>query len=100
MADSVRAAGLDKRAAIIASVLPLTGVDQAEDLRQRQTYGPIDETVVARLGSASDAAKEGLAMAAEMAAQLKTVPGVRGIHILSGGCEALAGKVIEAAGLA
>ena len=98
--DSVRAAGLDKRAAIIASVLPLTGVDQAEDLRQRQTYGPIDETVVARLGSASDAAKEGLAMAAEMAAQLKTVPGVRGIHILSGGCEALAGKVIEAAGLA
>jgi methylenetetrahydrofolate reductase (NADPH) len=98
--DSVLAAGLDKRAAIIASVLPLTGVDQAEDLRQRQTYGPIDETVVARLGSAPDAAKEGLAMAAEVAAKLKTVPGVRGIHILSGGCEALAGRVIEAAGLA
>jgi len=98
--DSVRAAGLDKRAAIIASVLPLTGVDQAEDLRQRQTYGPIDETVVARLGSTPDAAKEGLAMAAEIAAKLKTVAGVRGIHILSGGCEALAGKVIEAAGLA
>jgi methylenetetrahydrofolate reductase (NADPH) len=98
--DSVRAAGLDKRAAIIASVLPLTGVDQAEDLRQRQTYGPIDETVVGRLASAPDAAKEGLAMAAEIAAKLKTVAGVRGIHILSGGCEALAGKVIEAAGLA
>ena len=97
--DSVRAAGLDKRAAIIASLLPLTGVGQAEDLRQRQTYGPIDETVVARLGSAPDAAKEGLAMAAEIAAKLKTVPGVRGIHILSGGCEALAGRVIEAAGL-
>jgi methylenetetrahydrofolate reductase (NADPH) len=98
--DSVRAAGLDKQAAIIASVLPLTSVDQAESLRQRQTYGPLDEAVVARLGKASDAAKEGLAMAAEMAAQLKTVPGVRGIHILSGGCEALAGGVIEAAGLA
>jgi hypothetical protein len=39
-------------------------------------------------------------MAAEIAAKLKTVAGVRGIHILSGGCEALAGKVIEAAGLA
>ncbi len=98
--DAVRAAGLDKRTAIIASVLPLTSVEQAESLRQRQTYGPLDEAVIARLGKASDPAKEGLAMAAEMAAQLKTVPGVRGIHILSGGCEALAGEVIEAAGLA
>ena len=98
--DAVRAAGLDERAAIIASVLPLTSVDKAEALRQRQTYGPLDEAVIVRLGMASDAAKEGLAMAAEIAAQLKTVPGVRGIHILSGGCEALANGVIEAAGLA
>jgi methylenetetrahydrofolate reductase (NADPH) len=98
--DAVRAAGLDKRAAIIASVLPLTSVDRAESLRQRQTYGPLDEAVVARLGKTSDAAKEGLSMAAGIAAQLKTVSGVRGIHILSGGCEAVAGEVIEAAGLA
>ena len=98
--DAVRAAGLDKQAAIIASVLPLTSVEQAESLRQRQTYGPLDEAVVARLAAASDPAKEGLAMAVEMAGQLKTVPGVRGIHILSGGSEALAGEVIQAAGLA
>jgi len=97
--DSVRAAGLDSRAAIIASVLPLTSVEKAEALRLRQTYGPLDEAVVARLAKASDAAKEGLAMAAEIAAQLKTVPGVRGIHILSGGCEEVTGGVIQAAGL-
>jgi methylenetetrahydrofolate reductase (NADPH) len=36
----------------------------------------------------------------EMAAQLKGVPGVRGIHILSGGSESLAAMVIEEAGLA
>ena len=90
--DAVREAGLDKQAAIIASVLPLTSVEQAEHLRQQQTYGPMDEAVIARLASASDAAKEGLAMAAEIAAQLKTIPGVRGIHILCGGCEALAGQ--------
>ena len=36
----------------------------------------------------------------EMAAQLKSVPGVRGIHIFSGGCEALAAGVIQQAGLA
>jgi hypothetical protein len=42
---------------------------------------------------------EGVAIAAEMAAALKGVPGVRGIHILSGGCEALAASVIQEAGL-
>jgi hypothetical protein len=35
-----------------------------------------------------------------MAAQLKSVPGVRGIHIFSGGCESLAAGVIQQAGLA
>lgn len=98
--DAVRAAGLEGRAAIIASVLPLTSVEQAESLRRRQTYGPLDETVVARLSQASDAAKEGLSIAAEIAGRLKTVPGVRGIHILCGGAEALSGQVIQAAALA
>jgi methylenetetrahydrofolate reductase (NADPH) len=36
----------------------------------------------------------------EMAAQLKAVPGVRGIHIFSGGCESQAAGVIQQAGLA
>lgn len=98
--DSVRAAGLDTKTAIIASVLPLNSADKAETLRQRQTYGPLDEAVVARLTEALDAAKEGVAMAAEIASQLKTIPGVRGIHILSGGSEAVAAEVIKAAGLA
>jgi hypothetical protein len=41
-----------------------------------------------------------VALAAEMAVKVKAVPGVRGIHILSGGCEASAAEVIKAAGLA
>jgi 5,10-methylenetetrahydrofolate reductase len=98
--DAVRAAGLDQRVAIIASVLPLASAEQAESLRQRRIYGPLDEAVVSRMKGASDPAKEGLAMAVAAAAQLKTVPGVRGIHILCGGCEGLAGQIIQAAGLA
>lgn len=97
--DAVRAAGLDKRTAIIASVLPLTSVEQAESMQQRQTYGRLDETVIARLRAASDPAKEGLAIAAGVAAQLKTVAGIRGIHVLSGGNEALAAEVLKTAGL-
>jgi len=91
---------LDQKAAIIASVLPLASVKQAKELGRRGTYGPVPESAVARLAGASDAAKEGIAMAAEMADRLKTVPSVRGIHILSGGCEAAAAAVIAQAGLA
>jgi methylenetetrahydrofolate reductase (NADPH) len=98
--DAVRAAGLDKKAAIIASVLPLTSVEKARLLAGRRTYGPVDESVIARLSKASDVVQEGVAMAAEKAARLKAVPGVRGIHILCGGCESLATQVIEQAGLA
>jgi methylenetetrahydrofolate reductase (NADPH) len=98
--DAVRAAGIDQRTAIIASVLPVASAEQAESLRQRRIYGPLDEAVVARMKGASDPGREGLAMAVAVAAQLKAVPGVRGIHILCGGCEELAGQIIQAAGLA
>jgi methylenetetrahydrofolate reductase (NADPH) len=97
--DAVRAAGLDQRVAIIASVLPLTSAAQAETLQQRKTYGPIGEAVVARMAAASDPSAEGVAMAASAAVQLKSIAGVRGIHILSSGCEELAAQVIQAAGL-
>ena len=98
--DAVRAAGLDSKVAIIASVLPLASVEQARTLDRRRTYGPVPESVIARLTAASDPAREGIAIAVEMARQLKTVPGVRGIHVLSGGCEASAATVIQEAGLA
>jgi methylenetetrahydrofolate reductase (NADPH) len=97
--DTVRTAGLDKGTAVIASVLPLTTLDKAEAVRKSQIYGPLDETVMGRLAASSDVAKEGLAIVAEIIGRLKTIPGVRGIHILSGGCEAVAGEIIQAAGL-
>jgi methylenetetrahydrofolate reductase (NADPH) len=98
--DAVRAAGLDRQVAIMASVLPLTSVEQARVLDRRRTYGPVPESVIARLSGASDPAREGIAIAVEMAGQLKAIPGVRGIHILSGGCESAAATVIREAGLA
>jgi methylenetetrahydrofolate reductase (NADPH) len=40
------------------------------------------------------------AATAELARKLKSVPGVRGIHILSGGCESVVSELISSAGLA
>ncbi len=98
--EAVRTAGLDQKTAIIASVLPLTSAEQAQSLRERRIYGPIDEAVVARMAAAADPAKEGLVLAASVAGRLKALQGVRGIHILCGGAEELSAQVIAAAGLA
>jgi methylenetetrahydrofolate reductase (NADPH) len=96
--DAVRAAGLDQQVAILASVLPLATVQQARD--RRGAYGPVPESVAARMSGASDPEREGIAIAVEIAGQLKSMPGIRGIHILSGGCESSAAAVIQEAGLA
>ncbi len=97
--DAVRATYLDKRTAIIPSVLPLTGVEKAKVLQRSRTYGPIGDDIIARIGSAANPVKEGISIASEMAIQLREIPGVRGIHILSGECESLAAEVIKQAGL-
>jgi 5,10-methylenetetrahydrofolate reductase len=96
---AVRAAGLNKRVAVIASVLPLTSVAQAEELRT-QPGSPISDEIIKRLRSSGDAAQAGVTIAAEIAGKAKAMDGVRGIHIHSAGCEALAAPVIKEARLA
>jgi methylenetetrahydrofolate reductase (NADPH) len=96
--EAVRAAGIDKQAAIIASVLPVTSVEQAKLLQERKICG-VGSDVVNRLAGAADVVKEGVAIAAEAARQVKAIAGVRGIHILSGGALAVA-TIVEEAGLA
>ena len=95
---AVRAAGLDRKAAIIASVLPLTSAAQAEELRTRPG-SPIGDDIIKRLRT-GDAAQAGVAIAAEIAGKVKAMAGVRGIHIHSAGCEPLAASVLKEAQLA
>jgi methylenetetrahydrofolate reductase (NADPH) len=98
--EAVRAAGIDKQTAIIASVLPLQSLEQAKHLQEKKTYGPIGDDVIARISGAADAAEEGKAICVEMARKVKAVPGVRGVHILCGGCEEAAAQIIQEAELA
>jgi methylenetetrahydrofolate reductase (NADPH) len=97
--DAVRAAGLDNRTAIIASVLILDSAGKARELQRTGTYGPIPDSVIQRIENSADQAKEGIAIASEAALRLKGMPGVRGIHIICGGCEGFAAEVIHQAGL-
>lgn len=85
---AVRDEGISARVPILVGVQALTSVDEASATRRRLH---IPDEVIARLQSAADAASEGIALCAELAARLTTVEGVRGLFIRSsGGPERLA----------
>jgi len=98
--DAARKEGFTKKAAILASVFPLQSA--AEALKLRDTYAEfcIPDKVIERLKAAgNDSRKDGLAICVETIQQLKGLDGLRGIHILSGGKEAVVPELIAASGL-
>jgi methylenetetrahydrofolate reductase (NADPH) len=92
-------AGLTKQVAILAGVMPLASAAEAKRLAANFTDFYIPDGVIARLEKAGDPAKEGLAIAAGIIKELKGLSGLRGVHILSGGNEAVVPDLLSAAGL-
>ncbi|MGA2854210.1 MAG: methylenetetrahydrofolate reductase, partial [Verrucomicrobiota bacterium] len=100
--EAARKEGLTKKAAILASVMPLESAAEAQKLRDTYAEFCIPDKVIERLKKAGDAAaqkKAGLALCVETIKQLKGLDGLRGIHILSGGKEAVVPELIAASGL-
>ncbi|MGD0351320.1 MAG: methylenetetrahydrofolate reductase [Verrucomicrobiota bacterium] len=98
--DAVRKEGFTKKAAILASVYPLESAAEAQKLRDTFAEFCIPDEIIERLKKAgNDSRKEGLAICVETIKQLKGLDGLRGVHILSGGKEALVPGIIAAAGL-
>ena len=94
--------GITQRAAILAGILPLTSTAEAQRLREAHTDHHIPDEVIERLkaAGADGAQKEaGLAICVETIQQLKALDGLRGIHLLSEGQEALVPQILSAAGL-
>jgi len=100
--DAAKDAGVAGKAAIIAGVCPLDSAEEAEHLRATYTEFMIPDAMVERLRSAGDAAaqkKEGRAICLETIRALMKIPGLRGIHILSGGKEECIPEILGEAGL-
>ncbi len=92
--------GLTEKVAILAGVLPLTGAAEAKKLNGTFTDFSIPDEVISRLESAGNEEaqlKEGTAICAGIIKQLKGLPGLRGIHIFSGGNETVVPALVSAA---
>jgi methylenetetrahydrofolate reductase (NADPH) len=98
--EAVRQAGFAEKAAILASIFPLESAAEAQKLRETHPDFYVPDEVMKKLPAAGNGAgKIGRALCVETIKKLKTMEGVRGIHILSGGKEAVVPELLAAAGL-
>ncbi len=78
----LRRVGGGRQASVIAGVLVLRSVEQAERVA-RVPGVALGHEVLDRLKKAPDAEQEGIAIAVEMAKSLRALPGVHGVHLYS-----------------
>jgi methylenetetrahydrofolate reductase (NADPH) len=98
--EAVRKAGLTKQVAILAGVLLLESAAEAQKLRETHPDFYVPEDVIQKLqASGNGGGKAGWALCVEIIKKLRTMEGVRGIHILSGGKEARVPELLAAAEL-
>jgi methylenetetrahydrofolate reductase (NADPH) len=98
--EAVRNAGHTDHTAILAGVLPLKSAAQAQELIETHTDFVIPEIIINRLtaaGSPEAQKKEGVKIAAETIKNLRGLPGLKGIHILSGGNESVVKELLATA---
>jgi len=67
--------------AILAGILPPTSAVQLERFATLPGWS-VPGAVLARMRSARDQRAEGIALAAEMVKAVRSLPGVRGIHLM------------------
>jgi len=94
----LRRVGGGREAAVIAGVLILRSLEQAERLA-RVPGVVLGEEIIDRLKKAADAEQEGIAIAVEMAKSLRALPGVHGVHFYAIEWPEVVPLVAERAGL-
>ena len=98
--EQVREQGLHEKVHILPSVLPIKSLDMARRMREGIPGLRIPEELVLRMEKSSDASEVGLQFSVELIQQLRTTPGVRGVHIMAVAWEDIVPRIVQEAGLA
>ncbi len=91
--------GLDKQVHILAGIIPVRSVRMVKYMKGSVAGITIPDEIVTRMEGAADPKEEGLAITQEIIAQIREIPGVRGIHIMAVGWEDAVPVIVEQAGL-
>jgi methylenetetrahydrofolate reductase (NADPH) len=93
--------GLDRRCAILAGVGPVRSLRALDHLARNVPGVHVPGQVQRRLRAARPdrVADEGVALCAELIAEIREIPGVRGIHVMAPGFETSIPRILALAGL-
>ena len=97
--DEVRKQGLAEKVHILPSILPIKSLDMARRMRAGIPGLRIPEELILRMEKAPDAGEVGAQFAVELIQQLRSVPGVRGVHIMAVAWEEMVPRIVKEAGL-
>jgi methylenetetrahydrofolate reductase (NADPH) len=99
--QQVRDLGLDQKCAILAGVGPIKSLRALEHMRAEVPGMYVPDEVVRRLRGVPEdrVAAEGLALCSEIIAQVKTMPGVAGVHVMAFSWEEAIPEILERAGV-
>jgi methylenetetrahydrofolate reductase (NADPH) len=84
--------------AILAGILPPASAAQLDRFATLPGWS-VPGGVLARMRAAPDQRAEGIALAAEMVEAVRTLPAVRGVHLMGLGPTSAIPEVVEVAGL-
>lgn len=96
-----REEGLTEKVHILAGVTPLKSAGMASYMNDRVAGMDVPEAVIDRMAGVpkKDAVAEGVKICLETIAELRSMEGVHGIHIMAIEWEEIVGEIVEKAGL-
>lgn len=97
--DDVRSQGFDKKVHILAGVTPLKSVKMAERMKYHVPGTDVPDVIYQRMKDASDPGKVGYSIALQTVRELRTIPGVHGVHITALFWEEIIPTLVREAGL-
>jgi methylenetetrahydrofolate reductase (NADPH) len=99
-AETMRARGLFERARVLIGITPLRSGKQARFMDDKLPGVTVPPAMTAELEAAGDDAESvGVALAVGMIEQIRSIPGIAGIHVMAMGHDHTTRTLIERAGL-
>jgi methylenetetrahydrofolate reductase (NADPH) len=89
--------GLTGKLAILVGINPLRSAKSAHWMKSHLFGTIIPDDLIARMEKASDPVREGIRICVELIAELATIPGIAGVHIMAPGNDAAIPEVIAEA---
>jgi len=97
--NEIRSKEIDSKVHILAGITPLKSVKMMKRMKYHVPGVEIPDVIESRILKAHDPKKEGFAIASELIRDVKTIPGVHGIHITALFWEDIIPDLVKDAGL-